>query len=119
MNTPIPPAPQVVYVQAQSTGRGLGIAALVLGIVGTLFGLIPLTGFIAIICGVLALILGLLGVRRAKASGTGKGPPRAGWLLGIAALVLGVIGLVIVTQAVNDLDDCFDGNQAACDSLDS
>jgi hypothetical protein len=36
----------------------MAVAALVLGIVGCVLGLVPLTGFIALICGILGLVFG-------------------------------------------------------------
>jgi hypothetical protein len=84
-------------VQPVNTHRGLAIAALVLGIVGAVFGFIPITFVIALICGVLALIFGLIGRRH----GMGK----AGLILGIVAIALGIWGAVIVNQVSNDLND--------------
>ena len=54
------------------TKNGLAIAALSLGIVGLMFGLIPLTGFIAFGCGAVGLILGLSNMGRLK---RGRCPP--------------------------------------------
>jgi hypothetical protein len=77
--------------------RGLAIAAFVLSVVGAIFGLIPLTCVIAIICGVLALIFGLV----SRAHGMG----RAGIVIGAIALALGIWGAVIVNSAVNDISN--------------
>ena len=75
--------------------HGLAIAALVVGIVGVVFGLIPLTFEIALAGGIVALVLGLFG----RKHGTGK----AGIILGIIAIALGIWGAVIVNQVSNDL----------------
>jgi len=77
--------------------RGLAIAAFVLAVVGAIFGLIPLTCVIAIICGVIALIFGLV----SRAHGMGK----AGIVIGIVALALGIWGAIIVNSAVNDISN--------------
>ena len=119
-----PPAPAVVYIQKPS--RGMAVASISLAIVGCCVGLIPLFGFIAIPAGILAMIFGLIGVRKAKRNGGGKGLPRAGWILGVLAIVLGIAGMVIVNNAINELDNDFDDidrcytedDQAACDRLD-
>jgi len=58
----------------------MGVAALVLGIVGTLIALIPVLGMYAIPLTALALIFGLVGMRKPK-----KG-------LAIAGLTLGLVG---------------------------
>jgi hypothetical protein len=92
---------QPVYYPPQKTGRGFAIAALCLGLVGIVFGMIPLTFIMALIGGGLALVFGLLGRR---------------WTIGkwgiataVGALILGIIGAVIVSNATtklnNDLND--------------
>lgn len=86
--------------------NGFGITSLCLAIPGLLFGLIPLTGFIAIILGALGLVFGLLGwgrVRRGAA--TNKGMSITATVLSTGALILGVVGVVIVASAVEELDE--------------
>ncbi len=86
---------------------------MVCGIVGAIFGLIPITGVIALALGLVALVLGIMGRRRVKrdpAVGR-KGSATAGIVLGVIAITLGIIGIAIVDDAVNDLDsaaDCLD-----------
>ncbi|GAA4916376.1 DUF4352 domain-containing protein [Streptomyces coeruleoprunus] len=83
--------------------NGLGIAALVLGIIGTVSGFIPLFFWLAGILGLIALILGLAGRGRAKrGEATNKGVALTGALLGLAALILSVVGAVITFKAVDD-----------------
>ncbi|WP_175407155.1 DUF4190 domain-containing protein [Streptomyces sp. TRM64462] len=87
----------------QSARNGLGIAALVLGIIGTVSGLIPLFFWLAGILGLIALILGLVGRGRAKrGEATNKGVALTGTLLGLAALILSVVGAVITYKAVDE-----------------
>lgn len=96
---------QTVYVERR--GNGFAVTALVCGIVGAVFGLIPFTFIIAVVLGLLALVFGILGRRRAKrepAAGR-KGMALAGAILGAIALTLGVIGAVIVDEAVTELDE--------------
>ena len=57
----------------------------------------------------MALVVGIMARRRAKAVGRKQG--RAGIVMGAIVIVLGIIGVVIVSDAFNDLDDdltCFD-----------
>lgn len=85
--------------------NGFGIAALCLAIPGLIFGLIPLTGFIALICGVLAVIFGLLGRGRAKRKvATNKKMAITSTILGVGAIGLGILGMSIVFNAVDELD---------------
>ncbi|MER7398497.1 DUF4190 domain-containing protein [Streptomyces sp. NPDC000151] len=90
----------------QAARNGLGIAALVLGVIGVLSGLIPLMFWFAGTLGVLALIFGLVGRGRAKrGQATNKGVALAGVLLAVASLILSVVGAVITFTAVKDTVD--------------
>ncbi|GGZ16547.1 DUF4190 domain-containing protein [Streptomyces poonensis] len=98
-----PPVPQ------QAARNGLGVAALVLGVIGALSGLIPLFFWLAGILGVLALIFGLVGRGRAKrGQATNKGIATTGAVLGLVSLILSVVGLVITVNAVDDAVDEID-----------
>ncbi|MFC9596197.1 DUF4190 domain-containing protein [Streptomyces sp. NPDC056944] len=103
-DTQVPPAaaPQVMR-------NGLGTAALILGIIGTLSGLIPLFFWLAGILGLIALILGLVGKGRVKRrEANNKGVAITGAILGLAALILSVVGAVITFTAVSDAVDEID-----------
>lgn len=84
---PAPPGPHPYYgyVQQPRPGRGMAIASLVLGIVGTLMAL-PFFFPLSVPCGVLATIFGALGRR----SGIG----RAGLVLGITALGVTLVWII-------------------------
>lgn len=104
-----PPQPQQPYAPAQAPGlrparNGLGTAALVLGIIGTVSGLIPFMFWLAGILGVIALILGLAGRGRAKrGEASNKGVTTFGAVLGLVALILSVVGAVLTFKAVDDV----------------
>lgn len=104
-----PQQPQQPYAPAQAPGtlparNGLGVAALVLGIIGTVSGLIPFFFWLAGILGLIALILGLAGRGRAKrGEATNKGVTTFGAVLGLVALVLSVVGAVLTFKAVDDV----------------
>ncbi len=70
----------------------MGIASLVLGIIGLVLALIPSFGFtalIGVIMGIVALILGIIGRKQAVERQEKTGSATAGIVLGIIALVLG------------------------------
>ncbi|HEU0042601.1 MAG TPA: DUF2510 domain-containing protein [Jiangellaceae bacterium] len=97
--------PTAPVVTAPSPRNGLGIAGLILGIVGSLFGLVPLTFWIAGILGVIGLILAIVGVSRVKKKqATNRGTAWAGVVTSVIALILSVVGVVIVVNAVDQLD---------------
>ncbi|MFE7550925.1 DUF4190 domain-containing protein [Streptomyces gardneri] len=83
--------------------NGLGTAALILGIIGTVSGLIPLLFWLAGTLGVIALILGLVGKGRVKrGEASNKGVTITGAILGLASLILATVGLIITVTAVSD-----------------
>ncbi|WP_405390348.1 DUF4352 domain-containing protein [Streptomyces sp. NBC_01102] len=104
-----PPQPQQPHAPGQVPGlrparNGLGISALVLGIIGTVSGLIPLLFWLAGILGVIALILGLAGRGRAKrGEASNKGVATFGAVLGLVSLILSVVGAVLTFKAVDDV----------------
>jgi hypothetical protein len=93
-----------------SPRNGLGLAALILALIGVLFGLVPLTGFIAVALALVAVPLALAGrarVRRGEAT-NGKSA-MTGLVVGLGALALGVWGITIVFGAVDQLADDLSG----------
>ena len=102
-----PPGQQQPPYGQQPPTNGMAVAALVLGIVGAVFGLLPLTFWIAIPCGILALIFGIVSWRKANKGFGRKGMAIAGTILGAIAIVLGVAGIFIIDDAVDDVDDSF------------
>lgn len=104
-----PPQPQQPYAPGQVPGtppvrNGLGIAALVLGIVGSVSGLLPFLFWLAAVLGVIALILGLVGRSRAKrGEASNKGVATFGAVLGLVSLILSVVGAVLLFKAVDEV----------------
>jgi hypothetical protein len=95
-----PPAPR----------NGFGITALCLALAGLVFGLVPFTGFIALILGAMAVLFGLLGLSRvAKGLANNRKMSIVGTVLGAGAVALGIWGIVIVFNAVDDLSDSLQG----------
>jgi hypothetical protein len=108
-----PPPP----VPVERRGGGFAVTALVCGIVGAVFGMIPLLFFLAFPLGLLALVFGVLAWRSARMpGGTRKGMAIAGTVLGCLALALGIAGAVIVDDAVSDLDRDLNQIQMELDS---
>jgi hypothetical protein len=102
---PVPPGPTGVQ-GPQAARNGLGVTALVLGIIGALSGIPMLLFWLAGPLGVLALIFGLIGFGRARKGGaTNKGVALTGTILGVIALILSVVGAVVTLTAVNEAVD--------------
>jgi hypothetical protein len=103
---PPPPPPGGGYAApypVSPVGSGLQVTAIVAGIFGVIFGLIPLTFILAWGFGLVALVVGIMAYRRAKKVGVKQG--RAGIVMGVIAIALGIVGVVIVSDAFEEVDD--------------
>lgn len=97
------PYPQQPMMEPRN---GFGLTALILGILGLLFGLVPFTGFIAFGLGAVGLIFGLANIGRLKRRrSTNKVTTGFGIGLSALAIVAGVIGMTILFGAFEDLSD--------------
>ncbi|MYW69160.1 DUF4352 domain-containing protein [Streptomyces sp. SID8379] len=86
--------------------NGLGTAALILGVIGALSGVIPIMFWLAGVLGVIAVILGLTGSGRAKrGEATNKGVALTGAILGVIAMGLAIFGAYTTFKAVDDAVD--------------
>lgn len=100
---PIRTEPDIVH--ARVPANGVATAALVFGLIGVFFGLVPIGAFVAIVSAVFAVLLGIIGRRRARRLPVGgAGRAMAGLVLGVIAIVLSVIGFYVITQGVFDPD---------------
>lgn len=88
--------------QPSTGGSGLAITALVLGVVSLLLCWVPIVNNLFAVTAIVAVVLGLVAARRAKKGrSTGRGVARAGWILGVIALV-GVVATQAFYAAVLD-----------------
>ncbi|MFI5754155.1 DUF4190 domain-containing protein [Streptomyces sp. NPDC051569] len=99
---------QAGWQPQQQPANGLGVAAMVLGILSVC--LFCLYGIGGVVLGVLALIFGVLGRKRvAQGQATNGGQARAGIILGSIGIVIGLVvaGLLVwgITMAVNESDN--------------
>lgn len=92
----VPQAPhQQVIVIAEK--NGLGTSSFVLGILSTIFGLIPILGFITLAAGALGLALGLGNIGRLRrGAATNKVMTTLGVVFSVLGIVLSIIGIVFV-----------------------
>ncbi|MFI8965114.1 DUF4190 domain-containing protein [Streptomyces sp. NPDC053493] len=102
----MPGMPQAPLPQPRN---GLGVTALVLGIVGLVFAIIPIFFWLGAILGVLALIFGIIGASRAsKGLATNKGMAITGTVLGGLSVVVAVIWVIVLATAVKDVAEELD-----------
>lgn len=107
------PAPSAHHPSTTQPKNGFGIAALVLGIVGIVLGLIPAVGiFFAIVLGLVGIVLGVLGFLRAnKGVATNKVMAIIGTVLSVIAIFVGIISLIVSIAFVNSVNDAIEESQ--------
>ena len=97
---PPPPPPYYYPPEVRKPHQGQAVTALVCGIVGSVFGLIPILSLISFPAGVIAVVFGLIARKRAMG--------KWGVALGVLALVLAVISFVIIQRLLNGFAHCTD-----------
>lgn len=97
----------------QNTGKGLSIAALVLGIVASVLAWFAWIDIVALICGVVGIVCAAMGRKKALAAGTPRGIGTAGLVLSIVGTCIAGIGFVSCTLCVacagSAINSTFDG----------
>jgi hypothetical protein len=100
----VPPQRGTVAPPPAAPRNGLGLAAVIIAPVGVLFGLVPLTGFVAVICALVTIPLAAVGwARYRKGQATNGRTAVTGLVIGVIALILGVWGITIVANALDEL----------------
>ena len=90
--------------EVQQPRNGMGVAALVVGIIALLFSWFPGVGLL----GVVAIILGIVGLSRVrKRMATNRGMSIAGIVLGALATIIGIIVLIITVFVVQQAGTVF------------
>ena len=116
---PYPQAPGYGYAAGPTSSgprNGLGIAALILGILGLLTSWFVFGALL----GVLAIILGFMGVRRvSRGEANNRGVSITGIVLGVLSIVIAVLFAVVIGTLFDRAQDCFDpeltqAEQQAC-----
>jgi hypothetical protein len=101
---PAPPTPPLADPR-----NGLGIAALALGVVAAITGLIPLMWLLALPAGIIGLVLGFAGHKRVKRGHADNGSMTwAGIVLSAIGIGLALIGMVIFFNALSDFSKSMD-----------
>lgn len=81
----------------RNNGQGMGIAALILGIISFVVAFIPCVGILAIFTAVAAIVLGAIGLSQAtRATSPHRGLNIGGLVVGIIALFVSVIQIAVI-----------------------
>ena len=108
------------YGASPSPKNGIGIAAMVVGIVALLLCWIP---FLGLLLAIVALVLGIVGIRKvSRGEATNKGMAIAGVVTGALALLLGAFftfAVVAIFDDIGSLVECVEQSatpeeEAAC-----
>ena len=94
-----------------NAGQGLGIAGLVLGIIGTLVSFIPCIGTLAFLVGGIGVVLSAVGYSQARKNNGAKGLTLAGLILSIVGIVIAGIWLYALNRASGGLTDAYENTQ--------
>lgn len=100
---PEPERPQLMVIQ-QTEKNGFGTSSFILGLLGTIFGLVPIGAFIALPASAVGLCLGLFNIGRLrKHVATNKAMTWVGIALSVLGVVFSIIGIVIINNAISNL----------------
>lgn len=87
-----------------STGKGMSVAGLVLGILGLVGGFIPVVNYFTTVCAILGLIFACLGRKKSKlATGSASGIATAGLVLSIIGTSFAALGLLCTIACLGSL----------------
>ena len=93
-------------------GRGMGVAALVLGIIAAILSFVPCVNIFAVLPGLLSIIFGGVGMSQAKKAGTPRGLPTAGLILGILSIVISItVYFVVAANAKSQIDKVLENSE--------
>jgi hypothetical protein len=97
-------APQQAPAPVNPEKNGFGITGAIMGPVGLLFCLMPITGFIGLTIGFIGFVLSAAGLNRvSKNKATNKKTAVFGLVTCLLAIAFGIYGVVLFFQAMNDL----------------
>ncbi len=91
--------------KTRNSGQGLGVAALVLGVISFIVALIPCVGLFAFFTAIVAIVLGAIGLSQASRSNSPKGLMFGGLILGVVALFIAIAQLVFFSSFADKAPD--------------
>lgn len=87
---------------AKATGKGLGVAGLIIGIVACVFSFVPCLGMYAILPAIVGLVLSAIAMKQAGASNSPKGMAIGGLITSIIAALIAIYWIYVVNFAVHE-----------------
>lgn len=87
--------------EESNAGKGLGIAGMILGIVGVICAFIPCMELWAILLCIVGIVLSAVSLSKAKKGNGPKGMGKAGLILSIIGTVVAIVKYVILITALS------------------
>ncbi len=78
----------------KNTGHGMGVAALIIGILSVIVALIPCLGLMAFFTAIVGVVLGAIGISQASRAEAPKGMALGGLITGAVALLISIAQIV-------------------------
>ena len=85
----------------RNSGQGLGVAALIMGIISFVVAFIPCVGLLAMFTAIIAIVLGAIGMSQASRDNSPKGLMLGGLIIGVFALFISIAQIVVVAGLSN------------------
>lgn len=112
------PAPAWPGEPTEQPRNGIGITALILGILAFILAFIPLIHFFGMLLGIVAIILGFVGLSRVRRRiASNRAMPIIGMVLGFLSLLIGAFWTFFVVIGAQYTSQCIDANPDAPDRV--
>lgn len=88
----------------RNSGQGLGVAALIMGIISFVVAFIPCVGLLAMFTAIIAIVLGAIGMSQASRDNSPKGLMFGGLIIGVIALFISIAQIVVLAGLSSKAD---------------
>lgn len=100
--------PNIMEENTKNTGHGMGVAALIIGVLSLIVAFIPCLGLMASFTAIVAVVLGAIGISQASRAESPKGLALGGLITGAVALLISIAQIVFFA-GFSDRIDFFGG----------
>ncbi|MEA1887450.1 MAG: hypothetical protein U9N72_09595 [Bacteroidota bacterium] len=104
-------------IRTNNTGHGMGVAALIMGIISIVVAFIPCLGLMAFFTAIVAIVLGAIGISQASRVEAPKGLGIGGLVTGALALLISISQIVFFAGFSKNFDDIGERIQEAFEDI--
>jgi len=101
----------------KNTGHGMGVAALIMGIISVVVAFIPCVGLLAFFTAIVAIVLGAIGISQASRAESPKGLAIGGLVTGGLALLISIAQVVFFAGFSRNFDTIGDKIEEAFEEV--